>query len=310
MIAKQPSDENLDAFMAKWEEGLQALSDSLSKERENALQAGENDDLAAFMAKWEAELQALYAKALGECLSEEKKRHQPTLQDVKIPSKKSASRRPPLIIPKKPCSFADISPIQAATIMGMVEKVLLKAQKSTKPLLSLGLEVNVGKGTKSFMIPVTLKNLYRGMVVLQVHNLDFIKNPENLQNQKAILHLEAPEGQESLSISGTMTWKESTLDRKIDINLKMHSAQQLKQASKILEHSLPGVSQDSIQLWNLWDKTQAIRESASTNKNNLYLMLVAFGTLASSFIDPVLFQSMRGLLSGLAILKIKYMIIE
>ncbi len=311
MVAKHPSDDNLDAFMAKWEEGLQALSESLSKERENALQAGESDDLAAFMAKWETELQALYAEAVGEyAAAEEKRQDQPTPATAKIPAHKRGGRRHAPIIPKKPCSFADISPMQAATIMGMVEKVLLKAQKSTKPLLSLGLEVNLGKFANSFMIPVTLKNLYQGMVVLQVDDLNFIKNPEDLQGQKAILRLQGPSGQESLSITGTMTWKESTLDRKIHINLKMQSAQRVKQASKMLEQALPAASQDSIQLWNLWDKTQAIRESASINRNNFYLMLVAFGTIASSFIDPVLFQSMRGLLSGLAILKIKYMIVE
>lgn len=267
--------------------------------------AGEDEDLSAFMSKWEAGLQAPLAKTMKESRSEKgESQDQPAPQVSSFEELDSREEMP--VIPK---SRAAISPAEAARITGLVEKLLITAQKSPEPLLSLSLEVKGSKGVEPLMIPVRLKNLYQGMVVLEVNNPKFVNKAHTLhQKKKATLHLQGHQGQESLKIKGTMAWKRSMVDGKINIYLSIRSVQRDEPASKVLENALPAASKDALKLWNLWDKSQALGESASVNKSNIYLMLVASGAIASSFIDPMLAQSMRFLLSGLAILKIKNLI--
>ncbi len=202
-----------------------------------------------------------------------------------------------------------LSPLEVEAMMHLVEKLQREAQKSetdsTAPLLSLVLEVKENKAAKPLLIPVGLKNLYQGMVVLEVNHLEFLKNPETLQGKEAILRLTEPESQESMNIDGTMTWTHSLPDKKINLNLKTQNAQPNKPASKILENSLPTASKDTKMLWNLWDETQATRESVSTEKRSNYiLLLLAGGTIASSLIAPPIFSTMQNLLGVMGIEKI------
>ena len=59
--------------------------------------------------------------------------------------------------------------------------------ESSAPTPSFRLEIKGDKGQTLLMIPVSLKNLYSGMVVLEVNSLGFIRDPETLQGKQAIL---------------------------------------------------------------------------------------------------------------------------
>ncbi len=129
--------------------------------------------------------------------------------------------------------------------------------ESNEPAPSLRLEIRGDEGQKSVTIPVSLKNLYSGIVLLEVNSFGFIEDPETLQGKEAILHVISPENPESVSINGIMTWTYNTTEKTININLRMQDAQSNKLASKILENWLPAASKELKGFWTLWDKTQA-----------------------------------------------------
>jgi len=136
--------------------------------------------------------------------------------------------------------------------------------ESSAPTPSLQLEIKGDKGQKSLTIPVNLRNMYSGMVVLEVNSFGFIRDPETLQGKQASLRMMSPENPESMSINGIMTWTYNKTDQIITINLRMQAGQTNKPASKILENSLPSASGEMKRLYTLWDETQANRESIST----------------------------------------------
>ncbi len=133
--------------------------------------------------------------------------------------------------------------------------------ESNTPTPSLRLEIKGDEGQKPVTIPVSLKNLYSGMVLLEVNSFGFIQDPETLQGKQAILRVMSPENPESISINGMMTWTHNTTGKTININLRMQDAQSNKLASKTLEGWLPATSKELKGFWTLWDKTQASGEA-------------------------------------------------
>ena len=108
-----------------------------------------------------------------------------------------------------------------------------------------------------------------------------------------------------MNIDGVMSWSPSASDNKINLTLRMESKPNNKEVSKILENLLPGASKDYQLLWNLWDETHVISGSAPTDqKINFILLLLASGTIASSFMDPRLYQSMQYVLGALSLGKV------
>lgn len=164
--------------------------------------------------------------------------------------------------------MTSLSPVELAATTAMMEnsqrEAEISARDSGAPALSLRLEIKGDKGQKSLTIPVSLKNLYSGMVVLEVNSFGFIRDPETLQGKQAVLHVMSAENPDSLRINGIMTWTANQTDQTININLKSQVAQSNKPASKILENSLPAASEEMKRLWTLFDETQAVRESFLT----------------------------------------------
>ncbi len=143
------------------------------------------------------------------------------------------------------------------------------------------------------------------MIELEFSNLGFINNPQTLQGKKATLHLTDMESQKAANIEGTLNLTQATYDEKINLTLKMKNEQANKAASIILENSLRTASTDTRMLRQLWDETKAIQVAIPTGqKANFMLLLLACGTLASSFLDPNLFRSMHCLLSAMGIEKL------
>ena len=163
---------------------------------------------------------------------------------------------------------ATISPLELEAITEIVENLHQDAEMSGTasdvPLLALSLELKVGNGAGAHLIPVTLKNLSSGMVVLEADNFEGIRNPETLQGKQAILRVMSAENPEWMSINGIMTWTYNTTDQTININLRIQVAQPNKQTTKILENSLSAASGEMKRLWTLRDETQANRESVLT----------------------------------------------
>ena len=163
------------------------------------------------------------------------------------------------------------------------------------------------KDVSPLFIPASLKNLYQGTIIIGINDFGFIHNPSVLQGKDAILHWKDPKSQETMEIEGRMTWTQSEVDPRIKINLTINDVKRNKEAIKILENSLCDVSKAHQLLWNLWDKTQETRESAPDDddkKTNLYLLLLACGTILTSFTNPILYQTMQYTLSALGLGKI------
>ncbi len=164
--------------------------------------------------------------------------------------------------------MTSLNPVELEAITARIEnpqrEAEISATDSSAPTPSLRLEIKGGKGQKSLAIPVSLKNLYSGMVVLEVTSFGFIRDPETLQGRQAILHVMSAENQDSLRVNGIMTWTENPTDQTININLKSQVAQPSKPASKILEDSLPAASKEMKRLWTLFDENQAVRDSVLT----------------------------------------------
>jgi hypothetical protein len=164
---------------------------------------------------------------------------------------------------------------------------------SDVPLLALSLELKVGNGPGAHLIPVTLKNLSSGMVVLEADNFEGIRNPETLQGKKAILRLTDPKSQEFVDINAIMTWTQANIDKKINVILKILNTQANRPTSK---NSLPAASKDTQSSWNLWDETEMTEEHVD-HRDNFLLLCLACGTIGSSLLEPKTFQTMQYLLS-------------
>ena len=164
------------------------------------------------------------------------------------------------------------------------------------PLLALSLELKVGKGAGSHLIPVTLKNLSSEMVALEAETFEGIRNPETLQGKNAILRLTDPKSQECVDINAIMTWTQSQVDKKINVILKILNAQSNRPASKVIENSPFAILKETQKFWNLWDDTHLTREDID-KRDNFLLLCLACGTIGSSFIDLKTYQTMHYLLS-------------
>ena len=224
-------------------------------------------------------------------------------------SEKSLGQRGKSKSPKKLKSLTTLNQVDSETVLRMIEKMSRDSQRSkteaTVPWLSLSLEVKADKGADAPLIPVRLKNLDKGMIELEFNNLGFINNPQTLRGKKATLHLTDTESQKSMNIEGTLHLIQATHDEKINLNLRMENEPSNKAARKILENSLRTASTDTRMLRQLWDETKTIQGAIPTGqKANFMLLLLACGTLASSFLDPDLFRSMQCLLSAMGIEKL------
>jgi hypothetical protein len=163
-----------------------------------------------------------------------------------------------------PSTRSDSGTSPAITHLPSHRDAEISDNESSAPTPSFRLEIKGDKGQTLLTTPVSLKNLYSGIVVLEVNSLGFIRDPETLQGKQAILRVMTAENPEWMSINGIMTWTYNTTDQTININLRMQVAQPNKLASKILENSLPAASGEMKRLWTLWDETQANRESILT----------------------------------------------
>ncbi len=142
-------DENL---MAGWEESLQALFQSLLEDWENPQQAKKSEDLDVFMAKWVEGVQAIFAL---EAITPGKEESQDRLssQDMNLPaSEKSLGQRGKSKSPKNLKSLTNLNQVESETVLRMIEKMSRDSQRSkteaTVPWLSLSLEVKADKGRK------------------------------------------------------------------------------------------------------------------------------------------------------------------
>ncbi len=298
-------DEDL---MAGWEESLQTLFQSLLKDWENPEQAKKNEDLDIFMAKWVDGVQAIFALEAA-TPGKEESQDRLSSQDMNLPaSEQSLGQRGESKSPNELKSLTALNQVESETLMRMIEKMYRDSQRSkteaTVPWLSLS-KVKADKGVIAPLIPVRLKNLCHGMIELEFNDLGFINNPQTLQGEKATLHLKDTESQKAMNIEGTLNLTQAAHDKTINLTLRMKNEQSNKAASKILENSLRTASTDIRLLRQLWDKTKTIQEATPTNqKANFMLLLLACGTLASSFLDPALFRSMQCLLSAMGIEKL------
>ncbi len=155
-----------------------------------------------------------------------------------------------------PSTRSDSGTSSATTHLPSHRDVEMAEPESDPPTPSFRLEIKGDKGQKSVTIPVSLKNLYSGMVLLEVNSFGFIEAPETLQGKEAILREMSAE---AISINGIMTWAYDATGQIININLRMQDTQPNKLASKILECWLPATSKELKGFWSLWDKTQANR---------------------------------------------------
>lgn len=283
--------------MAELEEGLQDLFRSLSQEWDDALKAKKKEKLDAFMGKWVEGVSNLFADKDIMSGKEGRQDHLPR-RGLNHPSAEQS---------EKQTSLTSISPSETETIMRMIEKLHRDAQRSetesNTPLLSLLLEVKADKDVKSLTIPVSLKNLYQEMVILEVSNFKGIKDPQNLQKKKASLRLTDRENRESMNIDGVLTWAPPAFGGKNEINLSIDKHKN-KDASIILEKLLPHASKAHLLLWNMYDEMKVTQGKPTDQKSNFILLLLACGTIASSFMEPKLFQSMQYVLSALSLGKV------
>jgi hypothetical protein len=198
------------------EEGLQTLYHSLSQEWEQTLESKKIEKLDEFMAKWVDGVSALFA--LEDGAPEKESRRSPFAAKGLAAMKKSLS-------PKKIKPLTGISPSEAEEMLQMLKNLehetqVQETQAPTAPL-PLSLELEVQAEAPPFMIPVSLKNFYRGIIVLQVNNPGFMGNPQILQSKNAVLRFIHPESQETMRITGTVTWPQSTNGQPISVNFKM-----------------------------------------------------------------------------------------
>ena len=276
--------EDLQAFRAKLDEELQVLFQSLSAEWENTLKERNDEGLNAFMAKWVEGVRDFFEK-------------ENIIPGIEAPQ----GRRPNQDI---------LNPAETDAMLQMIGKLHNQAERpkkeSTSPPLAIFLKVKM-KGVNPLFIPASLKNLHQGTIITEINDFGVIRNPYVLQGKDAILHWKDPKSQKTMEIEGKMTWTQSEVDPRIRINLTINDVKRHKEATKFLENSLCDVSKAHQLLWHLWDKTQEIREFAPDDddkKTNLYLLLLACGTLLTSFTNPVLYQTMQYTLSALGLGKI------
>jgi hypothetical protein len=285
--------ENFNAFSAQWEEGLQALFQSLSTEWDNILKDQKIEDMHEFMGKWVEGVRDLVRELHPEetiLPGREASDDHLSSQDKKI-----TSLEPTLI-----------SQVENHEILRMIKKlqqdVLMSEGQSAAPLWLLFLEVAGDKGAGSLNIPVNLENLYQGMVVLETQYPWSITDIEILKGQKAILHLRNLNSLQSMKLEGTLTLTNSRVDQKINLILKVKDTKSIKEVGKILLKSLPHASIAHQLLWNLWEGTQENRESTTEDqKTKFYLLLLACGTIWTSFVNPGLYPTMLSILSSLGL---------
>ncbi|MCL4502591.1 MAG: hypothetical protein M1438_12195 [Deltaproteobacteria bacterium] len=277
--------EDLHGFRAKLDGELQVLFQSLSAEWENTLKNRKEEDMNAFMAKWVEGVRDFFEK-------------ENIIAGIEEPQNRRSGQN-------------ILYPAETDAMLRMIGNLRKKAdrpkKKLTSPPLSLYLKIKMRKGDGPLLIPASLKNLYQGTIIIEINDFGSVNNPNALQGKEAILHWRDSKSQETMEIGGIMTWEPYGVGPKIKINLTTKDVKNNRKATKILENSLSDVSKAHQLLWNLWDKTQETRESASDEydqKTNFYLLLLACGTILTSFTNPVLYQTMHYSLSFLGLGKI------
>ena len=144
-------------LMRVWEESLQALFQSLLKDMENPQQAKKSEDLDAFMAKWVEGVQtifALEANTLGKGESQDRL----SSQDMNLPaSEKSLGHRGKSRSPKKLKFLTTLKQAESETVLRMIEKISRDSQRSKTeaavPWLSLSLAGKTEKGAANAPYP-------------------------------------------------------------------------------------------------------------------------------------------------------------
>jgi len=287
---------NPDESASQWEKELQGLFRSLSKEWGDTREAKKIEDLHPFMAKWVEGVQELCDKENiipgKEQLQENLSKH-----TCEIPNPAEA---PPAPLPLRPA----VKQGETDALLNMIEKMHLDDQLSEKeaaaPPFSLLLEIKDGTPSGLQGIPVHLKNLYPQIIILQVDKNRFLRDSETLQAKEAVLHLTESQSQKTTKFQGSVSWTQSKAEHKILLSFKMRDEKSYQAIRHNLEDCLPDASKAHQLLWNLWDKTQKTEHvTPEDKKTNFYLLLLACGTLWTSFVDPFLFQTMQCILAAL-----------
>jgi hypothetical protein len=288
-----------DEDLANMDDRLQALFRSLAQEWEDTAKAKKKVDPDAFMAKWVAGVQAIFST---EDLPLGAKQPPDNLVSQGLSASEEFPGKPPT--PQPLISQAEKEALLhiMANLPGSSKRT---APPAAAPLFSLLLEVKPEKGLPAEMIPVRLKNLYQGTVVLEVNKFGVLRNPQILQEKKGLLHLTNLETQESLNITGRLTWIASKAEQKLRLNLNFPDNKSNKAATKFLEHCLAAAPKDRKKLWEMWDKIRLIQETAPSDQRDKYiLLLLTCGTLASGFLDPKLFWAMKYMFASMGVGKI------
>jgi hypothetical protein len=121
---------------------------------------------------------------------------------------------------------------------------------------SLVLEIADPKEPASPRFPVMIQNLSIGGVTLTVDNPWGIANWERYRGKECVLRMEAPEGQDAVTIKAQIAWTKFGDSGQPDLSLGLHLVKPPEAALKRLGRLLPHTAQDIKGLWDRYDQIQ------------------------------------------------------
>lgn len=133
---------------------------------------------------------------------------------------------------------------------------LLQPEAATTNSPALRLEVAGRKESTPLFIPVFLQNLSMGGVSLAVTNPWGVANWDRYRGEHCILRMDAPEGQESMAISGTISWTKVGGIGQPPISLGVQLANPPQEVLTRLNGLLTHTSRDIKGLWDRYDQVQ------------------------------------------------------
>lgn len=139
------------------------------------------------------------------------------------------------------------------------------------------LEIN-GKGTEALRVPVVVRNLSTGVVILEVKFPGFLAGEANLQpgGRKPRLALSAEGDEGRINIQGKLLWTRFTEGNRPKVILGMELVNPNLKARQFLEDQISHTSKDLKGLWNRWD--QAYNSEAPSDKKLYWVGMALLGS--------------------------------
>ncbi len=138
------------------------------------------------------------------------------------------------------------------------------------------LEIN-GQGTEALRVPVVVRNLSTGVVILEVKLPGILTGEVNLQPgaRKPRLALSAEGDEGRINIQGRLLWTRFVEENRAKVILGMELVNPNLKARQFLEDQISHTSKDLKGLWNRWD--QAYNSEAPPDKKLYWVGMALLG---------------------------------